>query len=86
MNKTAPPAMGFLATFTDPLGLKDFKLNERFEKIQNDAAEVKNTVVRGVDRALTYMALAIGVVGVAYFGGRYVTGGGRPTRRYRSRR
>ena len=78
--------MGFLATFTDPLGLKDFKLNERFEKIQNDAAEVKNTVVRGVDTALTYMALAIGVIGVAYFGGRYVTGGGRPTRRYRSRR
>ena len=80
--------MGFLATFTDPLGLKDFKLNERFEKIQNDAAEVKNTVVRGVDTALTYMALAIGVIGVAYFGGRYVTGGNpRPTkRRYRSRR
>ena len=78
--------MGFLATFTDPLGLKDFKLNERFEKIQNDAAEVKNTVVRGVDTALTYMALAIGVIGVAFFGGRYVTGGGRPTKRYRSRR
>ena len=79
--------MGFLATFTDPLGLKDFKLNERFEKIQNDAAEVKNTVVRGVDTALTYLALAIGVIGVAYFGGRYVTGGGRPTKRkYRSRR
>ena len=78
--------MGFLETFTDPLGLKIFNLNERFEKIQNDAAEVKNTVVRGVDTALTYMALAIGVIGVAYFGGRYVTGGGRPTRRYRSRR
>ena len=82
--------MGFLETFTDPQGLKekiqDLKLNERFEKIQNDASEVKNTVVRGVDTALTYMALAIGVIGVAYFGGRYVTGGGRPTRRYRSRR
>ena len=78
--------MGFLETFTDPLGLKDLNLNERFEKIQHDASEVKNTVVRGVDTALTYMALAIGVIGVAYFGGRYVTGGGRPTRRYRSRR
>ena len=77
--------MGFLETFTDPLGLKDLNLNERFEKIQHDASEVKNTVVRGVDTALTYMALAIGVIGVAYFGGRYVTGGGRP-RRYRSRR
>ena len=80
--------MVFLETFTDPLGLKDLKLNERFEKIQHDASEVKNTVVRGVDTALTYMALAIGVIGVAYFGGRYVTGGGgggRP-RRYRSRR